>query len=171
LTHGHRRKLKRMRSFLGTLGAYAVGVWLAFALSATASSQEFVAPRQLDDEIVPSGRIKPITEITFDRRLSTDQDPIRPQPVELKPTTLSHPPSSLKSVQWYAANLHYRQPYFEEYLLERQGFSYGPIIQPAVSAARFFTTATLLPALRHSRHRCEVFDHRDSNAVDFLNCK
>jgi hypothetical protein len=46
---------------------------------------------------------------------------------------------------WTAANLWHRPLYFEEAMLERHGQSHCPLVQPALSGARFFLTFPALP--------------------------
>lgn len=137
-----------------TVAGMAVIGWRALA-------QELPPPQFEKVEIQRANPLKPLNEIRFDHHLTDKQDQIVPQPVELPPSTAEFPAQKVKSVHWVAANLHYNQPYFEEYCLERYGVNRGPILQPAVSAKHFFTTGLLLPALMQTDLRCQVYDHRD----------
>ncbi len=96
-----------------------------------------------------------------DRKLSADNlNDALPAMVEVPVTTAQRPSFAPRLVQWKAANLRYRRPYFEEVMLERHGLSYGPALQPALSAGRFFVTAAFLPGIRYFRHENDLFDHR-----------
>jgi hypothetical protein len=46
---------------------------------------------------------------------------------------------------WKAAGYCHKPLYFEDWQLERYGHSHGPLADPFVSAAHFFTTLTVLP--------------------------
>ena len=46
---------------------------------------------------------------------------------------------------WKASGLCHKPLYFEEMSLERYGHSWGPFLDPAVSAAHFFGTLPILP--------------------------
>jgi len=48
---------------------------------------------------------------------------------------------------WQASLLNHQPLYFEDVNLERNGYSYGPIMQPVVSGAKFFATLPALPYL------------------------
>ncbi len=154
-----------------TIVALTTGFALSILASARANGQEFIPPdldRLKPQQIQP---LKPLKEIRFDHQLAARQGQVVPKVVTLQPTTMDRPPSAPKSVRWVASNLHYNQPYFEDALLERYGLSFRPVMQPAISAAHFFTTATVLPVLRHSCHRCEVFDHRGFDYLGGSNCQ
>ncbi len=49
------------------------------------------------------------------------------------------------AVQWKAPNHSHKPLYFEQPHLERYGHTLGPVLQPLVSTAHFFTTIGLLP--------------------------
>jgi hypothetical protein len=51
------------------------------------------------------------------------------------------------TVTWKASSLCHKPVYFEDPKLARYGHSAGPLLQPAVSGARFFLTAPALPYL------------------------
>jgi hypothetical protein len=46
---------------------------------------------------------------------------------------------------WAATNLYYQPLYFEEVNLERYGYTSCRLLQPLISAARFFATIPALP--------------------------
>ncbi len=47
--------------------------------------------------------------------------------------------------QWTASGLCHKPAYFEQPQLERYGHSVGPVLQPLISSARFFTDIAILP--------------------------
>lgn len=60
-------------------------------------------------------------------------------------------------MNWNAADLYYRPLYFQDVALERYGHTYGEVVQPFVSLARFGTQFIFLPyqmAIRQP-HSCE----------------
>jgi hypothetical protein len=51
----------------------------------------------------------------------------------------------LTTYTWKASGLCHKPLYFEEMALERYGHTWGPFLQPPISAAHFFTSVVLLP--------------------------
>lgn len=63
-----------------------------------------------------------------------------------------HPPGmrrewAYSTYAWVAPDLCHRPLYFEDVNLERHGHSFGPLLQPGVSAVHFFVRVPLLPYL------------------------
>lgn len=107
---------------------------------------------------------KPLSDIRFDHHQVKGNDQVVPPVKTLKPTTTSRPEPELKPVYWCSSGLFYNRPYFEEYGLERNGVSHGPIAQPIWSTTRFFVTAAALPALPliwHPRDHIYFHDERE----------
>jgi len=51
------------------------------------------------------------------------------------------------SFTWEAPSVHHRPLYFEESMLERNGHTAGPLVQPVLSATYFFTRFPMMPYL------------------------
>ena len=91
---------------------------------------------------------KSIRELTVDIRTNEGELPkLAEQEAEL-PTALSvYPPlrSSPLCVHWRAPANYHGQLYFDDPRVERHGQSYHPLMQPALTTARFIGTTALLP--------------------------
>jgi hypothetical protein len=86
--------------------------------------------------------LRPIREITND--ISPEGDLFPPEcPADDRPFAgRSWAPTCYT---WKASGLCHKPLYFEEIAVERYGHSWGPLVQPFVSAAHFFGTLPLLP--------------------------
>jgi hypothetical protein len=94
-----------------------------------------------------------VVDETGDRPLVAYDTPSDCARLEFKPE-LALPASNfptrgwaVTSYEWTAPRLQHRPLYFEDVPLERYGQSRHPLVQPAVSAGRFFTTVPMLPYL------------------------
>jgi hypothetical protein len=52
---------------------------------------------------------------------------------------------AMTTFTWRAAALCHKPLYFEDVQLERYGHTYGPVLQPCISAAHFFASVPLMP--------------------------
>ena len=62
----------------------------------------------------------------------------------------------LRAFTWKASGMHRTPTYFDDPRVERHGIVAHPLIQPAASAARFYATVPLLPALLVLEPPCHV---------------
>ncbi len=54
-------------------------------------------------------------------------------------------PWALQCFHWTAPNSNHKPLYFEDVNLERHGYTYGRLLQPYLSGAKFFSTFAILP--------------------------
>ncbi|MEX0824736.1 MAG: hypothetical protein WD119_01140 [Pirellulaceae bacterium] len=62
----------------------------------------------------------------------------------------------LTTYNWHAPNTFSNPRYFEDAMLERHGHERFPVLQPAVSGFRFFSTVPMLPYLMTVRPPCDT---------------
>jgi hypothetical protein len=146
------------RAFLGAIFGLISGLTVVSAQDNPMVAEE--APPKVVWERIEDSPLKPLSEIRFellDRGAAKNR---APEPNSLPATTPAPSALAPRDVHWCATNLRYNRPYFEELLLERHGLSHRPFWQPAISAARFYTTAALLPVLKWRKPHCDMYDHR-----------
>lgn len=107
----------------------------------------------------PKHTLRPLTEVVIDTRLpSTMPASAAPAaPVPANEAEQVHPSAQAElrwnedrpwmtyEFAWHASGLAHRPTYFEDLNLERYGNSVCPLLQPAISGARFAAAAALLP--------------------------
>ena len=125
--------------------------------------QEFISPA--DDPEAPTGRddlesIQPLRDFTFDavfapRPQGTDyfQSLVPANATGRDPHTGVQEPYDY---HWAARNVSHRTLYFQDLPLERYGYSYGPKVQPFVSALDFVRDVAMAPIRWGKEQRCEL---------------
>lgn len=116
---------------------------------ATRALEKELASVQLDqtNQCPKSGDIKPLNKIGLNIQPDVDQSVKGQLPPECRLDKTTFVPRSWPQTDfaWTASALCHKPLYFEDLQTERYGHTWGPFLQPFVSAGHFFVNVPLLP--------------------------